>query len=195
MLPEGEPVQEGLAALIAAGAASGNIFFDETGDTELRRTLDALQVGDTLLVLRITDICRDIAGMFDLLRLMHDRRICFRSLSEPWFNISPANMRGRLLSELIERLYKLACHMGCVRGKKKIKGSRPAGRPKGTNREMQIKLDTAFGMYNSEQGLSVTDICNAVGLNERTFYRHLSNLKQSKADTVRRAKGRKPETY
>lgn len=191
--PGGSGVQEKLAALIEAGAASGNIFFDEAGTRELRRMLGMLQEGDTLLVLRIMDACRDIGEMFDLLRYLRDRGIRMQSVGEPWFNISPGVMQSRMLCELIERLYMLACRMECARSEAAQERTRPVGRPKGTKRELMVKIETAFGLYDREEELSVSEICQSVGLNERTFYRHLSN--RQPLELVRRPKGRKPRQY
>lgn len=188
----GAGLQEQLASLIEAGVCSGNIFFDESGDCELRRVLGMLQEGDTLLVLRIMDVCRDIGEMFDLLRFLRENRVRMQSLGEPWFDISPATMRTRMLCELIERLYALACRMECARAQEESP-KRPVGRPKGSKRELLLKVEAAFRLYDREEGLSVAEICRSVDLNERTFYRHLSNRRP--LELVRRSKGRKPRAY
>lgn len=185
-------MQEHLSALIEAGASSGNIFFDESGTRELRRLFAMLLEGDTLLVLRIVDVCRDIGEMFDLLRMLRERQVRMLSLGEPWFDISPATMRTRMLCQLIERLYALACEMECARAHEQTL-KRPVGRPKGSKRELLLKVEAAFKLYDREEGLSVADICSSVGLNERTFYRHLSSRRP--LDRVRRSKGRKPRAY
>lgn len=183
-------LHEQVALLIEAGASSGNILFDECGDSELRRLLDMLEKGDTLLVPGLADVCRSIGEIFNLLRNLRKREVFIRSLSEPWFDFSPANMYSKKLFEIIRQFYLLACQLDVAQEQQKT-NERLRGRPKGVKWETQNKLNAAFVMYNQHTHLSVADICRSVGLNDRTFYRHLSQREPLEM-ARRRSKGAKP---
>lgn len=189
---EKDGVTDKLAALIEAGASSGNIFFDQSGGQELHKVLGLLGEGDTLLVHHLSDICRDIRELFSLLHMLQDRKAHLRSLSEPWFEIWPAMMRNGNLHIVIEQLYRLARRMEEGKPGASPPVKRPIGRPCGIREEMLLKLERAFSLYDQEPLLSIAEICRTVGLNERTFYRHLD--KRLPLELVRRPKGRKSQS-
>lgn len=179
----------GLGSLITQGVSSGNIYFESSGHKELQRMVGLLERNDIVVVLHVWDLCRDLRELFALLHRFREKGVGLRSLGEPWFRLDDGHLRDSKLYEVIERLYAFCCRSQRA-DDSRLSDKRPVGRPKGSKRELVLKLDAAFGLYKRENDLSVSEICRSVGLNERTFYRHLEK-EGGDALLIRRTKGRK----
>lgn len=182
--------QRNVGLLIQAGASSGNIFFESEGDREFNRMLGMAKRKDAIVVLSIEDVCKTIDELFKLTEWMIKRGITFRSVGEPWFSLNAENTQGAELYGLIGRLYDLQNRLSNP-NKSKPTSHRPVGRPRGVRPEMRRKLDMALVMYQEHSEISVAEVCNLVGLNQRAFYRYLC---QQDGSVVRRSRGRKPKT-
>lgn len=164
--------EEKVAALIAAGASSGNIFFEAAGGKEIKRLIQNLRRGDTVIVPRTADICQSKEEFSELIEKLGSKGAALRSIDEPWLDFNTRNQQFPSDQTLENSDIKLA------------------GRPKGPKREIMQKLSFAFRMYHNAGHLSVSEICKTVKLNERTFYRH---LERQSIQVIRRPKGRKPK--
>ena len=184
-------LQSGISALIEAGVCSGNLFFDQEGHAELERLIAQTEAGDTVIVLRLDDICTNIDELFRTVRRLLLRGVGLQSLGEPWFRLTGETMQGPALYELIARLHDLSVHLQSRTSRAEPVVRRPVGRPKCIRAEYRKKLDAALQLYTERRELSVAEICGKVGLNERTFYRYLD---QQGFRVVRRPKGRKTKT-
>lgn len=188
--PGDAEAQEKIEALIEAGVTSGNIFFETTGAEELNRLLRLLRRGDTLVVSRAADVCRCKEEMALLIERLERKGAAIRALDEPWLDFN-RGVAGEMRSK---RGMELGTRPGGTRGTKRpeegMEDARAAGRPKGPHREIMHKLDFAIRMYNTNNQMSVSEICKTVELNERTFYRH---LEREGIQVIRRPKGRKPK--
>lgn len=184
-----EDWQRKVGLLIQAGVSSGNIFFESEGDREFNRMLGMAKRKDAIIVLSIEDVCKTIDELFKLTEWMIKRDITFRSVGEPWFSLSSENTQGIGLYGLIGRLFDLQ-HRLTHANKSKTAGPRPVGRPKGIRPETKRKLEMALIMYQEHNELSVAEVCNLVGLNQRAFYRYLG---QQDSSIARRSRGRKPK--
>lgn len=182
--------QEKIEALIEAGVTSGNIFFETTGSEELNRLLRALRRGDTLVVSRAADVCRNKAEMADLIERLERKGAAIRALDEPWFDFNRGVTAEKTGKVLREKAFQEGTTIAVATAVTRIEDGRTAGRPKGPHREIMHKLDFAFRMYNTNNQMSVSEICKTVELNERTFYRH---LERQGVQIIRRPKGRKPK--
>ncbi len=182
--------QRNIGLLIQAGASSGNIFFESEGDREFNRMLGMAKRKDAIIVLSIEDVCKTIDELFRLTEWMIKRGITFRSVGEPWFSLSAETTQGAGLYGLIGRLYDLQNRLSSP-STNNTPVRRPVGRPKGVRPEMKRKLEMALVIYQEHNELSVAEVCNLVGLNQRAFYRYLC---QQDSSVVRRSRGRKPKT-
>lgn len=181
-------LQNSIMALIEAGATSGNLFFEREGTVELERLWALFGEGDTVVVLRLGDVCRNIDELIGLVRRLLLRGVVLKSVNEPWFQMAGDAMRDATLYQLIGKLYDLSTSLENGVFRTDVPERKPAGRPKGIRAECSEKLDTALRLYTERGELSVAEICNAIGLNERTFYRYLN---QHGGGVLRRPKGRK----
>ena len=172
--------KEKVAALIEAGVASGNLYYDTTGNKELNRILAALRRGDTLVVAQAVDLCHTHTELADLIERLNNRGIALHSIREPWLDFGTEEKDNPFIAS--------KPNGRAVRGSSNA--ARTAGRPRGPRREIVQKLNFALRMYQTAGHLSVSDICTTAKINERTFYRHLERLG---IQVIRRPKGRKPK--
>lgn len=183
-----DDLQGGITALVEAGVASGNLFFEQEGTAELERLLGLLEKGDTIVVLRLRDICRNIGELFGLVRRLLLQGVVLKSVGEPWFRLSGDMMQDAALYELICHLYDLSCCLEAEVSTAVPAVRKPVGRPRGIRADYRKKLESALKLYTERGELSVAEICGTVGLNQRTFYRYLD---QQGFRVVHRPKGRK----
>lgn len=172
--------KEKVARLIEAGVTSGNLYYDTTGDKELKRLLGALRKGDTLVVAQTADLCHSQTELADLIERLNNRGIAIHSIREPWLDFGVEETDNPFLS----------ARNNPMQADNDNNENRTAGRPRGPRREIVQKLNFALRMYHTAGHMSVSEICTTAKLNERTFYRHLERLG---IQVIRRPKGRKPK--
>lgn len=179
-------MHEKISALIEAGAASGNIFFETSGSKELNRMVCNLRRGDTVVIPHAADVCQNKEELSELIEKLDKKGAALRSLDEPWLDFNTDRTRRQNVRSILSQSIKTVGNLSLT----EEADTKPAGRPKGPKREIMQKLDFAFRMYHSANHLSVSEICKTVKLNERTFYRH---LERQGIQIIRRPKGRKPK--
>lgn len=138
---------------------------------------ELLGVGDKLVVCSLRDVCDGVEDLLEVLLMWARRRFVLVSLDEEW----------------LEGCWETLCHDGgeallaCIhhqavpmlgrertadeqqRGRKTpVRG----GRPKGSIKMNEEKLDLAVRMY-CQGDFTVRDICDIVRCNERSMYRYL----------------------
>lgn len=188
----GNGFQGDMMTLIEAGVSSGNLFFEKNGRAELGRLLELSEPGDTILIVRLEDICGRIRELFTLLKRLASRGIGLRSLSEPWFRLTSDALHDGALCELIGHLYDLSLFLSKRQGQAASGPVRSVGRPKGIDPQSRLKMNTALALYQQQNEMSVSEICRQTGLNERTFYRYLNREENA---VIRRTRGRKAKPF
>lgn len=187
--PDTDDLKTGIAKLLKAGVSSGNLFFEKSGTRELERMLSLLRKGDSVLVLRVRDICGDAEQLYRVTDRLISQGAVLRSLGEPWFRMRAGTAHGPVPGDWVKRLYGgSACPVVKESESRVPETSRSVGRPSGVRPDVRLRLDSALVLYKERKELSVAEICGSVGLNERTFYRFLD---RQGSGVVRRPKGRK----
>lgn len=187
--PDSGELKKGIAKLLKAGVSSGNLFFEKSGTRELERMLSLLRQGDSVLVLRVRDICGDAEQLHSVSGRLISQGAVLHSLGEPWFRMRAGMAHDPVPDDLVKRLYGGTACPGAKKSECQASEiSRSVGRPSGVRPDVRMKLDSALVLYKERKELSVAEICGSVGLNERTFYRFLD---RQGSGVVRRPKGRK----
>lgn len=159
-------------ALTAAGCER---FFTDTmsgAKTErpgLTEVLEFCRPGDTLVVWRLDRLGRSLTNLIELLNLLAERRIGFKSLSE---QIDTTTSGGKLvfhifgaLAEFERELIRERTRAGLAAARAR---GRQGGRPKKIATERQIKMAQALYQDGAH---SVDDICKTLGISRATLYR------------------------
>ena len=95
---DGQTLDAQHAALKAAGA--GRVFAEKvsgakTDRRQLQRAIEALGVGDVLLVTRLDRLARSTRDLLNVLAVVSDKGAGFRSLADAWADTTTAH--GRLM--------------------------------------------------------------------------------------------------
>lgn len=135
---------------------------------QLTELLDFARPGDTVVVLRLDRLARDVRQILDLVDQFTRRDIGLKSLSEAIDSTTPS---GRLAVHTLAALgqyeveqKRLACEAG---RKAAIARGRLGGRPKAMD---ETKLKIAKALMADDQ-LSMSEIARQVGVAPSTLYR------------------------
>ena len=138
---------------------------------------ELLGVGDKLVVCSLRDICVGVEDIVEVLLMWSRRRFKLVSLAEEWleggWEILCHGGGEELLACIHHRMVPVLGREtggeGRTRGRKStVRG----GRPKGSIKMNEEKLDLAVRMY-CQGDFTVRDICDIVRCNERSMYRYL----------------------
>lgn len=140
---------------------------------------ELLGVGDKLVVCSLCDICRGVEELMEVFLILSRRKFVLVSLEEKWLEVCHDVLlharSAELLTHICRFLPKVTLHRGdgmdkAARGRSKINVQ--GGRPKGSIKMNEEKLDMAVRMY-CQGDFTVRDICDIVRCNERSMYRYL----------------------
>lgn len=150
---------------IFTNTASGAI-----GDRpQLAAALDHLCPGDTLVVWRLDRLGRSLRYLIETVEGLEQRGIGFRSLRESIDTTTPG---GRLIFHVFGALAEFERELIRERTMAGLAAARARGRIGGRPPAMtDAKLRQALAMR--EQGRSVSEISEVIGVSRATIYRHL----------------------
>lgn len=163
-------------ALAATGCEK--IFTDTMSGAKAERpglieALDFCRAGDTLIVWRLDRLGRSLTNLIDLINMLAERSVGFRSLSE---QIDTTTSGGKLVFHIFGALAEFERELIRERTKAGLAAARArgrrGGRPKKLASERQIKM--AQSLYN-EGTHSIKDICQMLGVSRATLYRAVTS--------------------
>lgn len=160
-------------ALTASGAV--RVFQEHaSGATQAREQwlacLDYLQPGNTLLVNDLTRLGRSTADLSAIVKLLGERGIGFRSLSEPWLNTTSSH--GKLIFDMFASLAEYERNRLSERTREGLAAARIRGRLGGRPPAMTAnKLQTAQQLR--AQKMTLHDIAQTIGVSVSTLTRAL----------------------
>ena len=172
-------------ALTAAGCE--RIFTDTMSGAKASRpglteVLDFVRPSDTLVVWRLDRLGRSLANLIELMTLLNEREIGFKSLTEQIDTTTPG---GKLifhifgaLGEFERELIRERTNAGLAAARAR---GRVGGRPKKLNTPKKIAM--AQALYDAKTH-SITDICQALGVSRATLYRVINSNKSKQESTA-----------
>lgn len=153
---------------IFSDVASG-VKEDRKGLLEL---LEFARPGDTILVYKNDRIFRSLKNMVDLIETFNQKKIHFKSITEPEFDTQSAN--GKFLLQIFSAVAEFERNLISERTKHGLEGARRRnknlGRPKGISKETLEKYQFAKHLYDNKK-LSIDKACKQAGISKTTFYR------------------------
>jgi DNA invertase Pin-like site-specific DNA recombinase len=188
----GQNHESQIDALERAGCE--RIFIETASGTrsdrpQLAELLDFARAGDTICVVRLDRLARDVRQILDLVDQFTRRDIGLKSLSESIDSTTPS---GRLAVHTLAALgqyeveqKRLACEAG---RKAAIARGRLGGRPKAMD---ETKLKIAKALMADDQ-LSMSEIARQVGVAPSTLYRTLPGGRASVLPKTEAACGHNP---
>lgn len=169
-----------LDALRAAGCE--RIFEDTASgaNTDRPGLADALafaRPGDVLVIWRLDRLGRSLRDLIDLAADLREREVGLCSLQEA---IDTTTAGGKMLFHIMAALAEFERNLIQERTKAGLASARARGR-KGGRRGISPAVKEAIKSAAADPSANITAVCEALGINRATFYRHAPKVAEVKA--------------
>jgi DNA invertase Pin-like site-specific DNA recombinase len=160
-------------ALLKAGCEK--IFVDkDSGAASVRygleQTMETLREGDTLVVWRLDRLGRSLKQLIEMMGVLEERKVGFRSLQESIDTTSPG---GKLVFHIFGALAEFERNLIRDRTKAGLAAARARGRKGGRPKALNSRQRAAaIKLYEGRQH-SIQEICRIMGISRPTFYSYL----------------------
>lgn len=167
-----------LDALVDSGVQTRDVFADVTSGSRtaierpgMKRLLDYVESGDTVVVWRIDRLGRSLIDVLNTVNLLRDKGVKIQSLSD---GIDPETTSGRLMLGMLATLAEYERELIIERVNAGIAAAKQSGtrfgRPPVDPAVIAEKLDIAQGAR--KKGRTAAEAASLVGWSRATLYRH-----------------------
>ncbi len=132
-------------------------------------TKQALRRGDTLVVWRLDRLGRSLRHLIDTITTLAERGVGFKSLQE---NIDTTTSGGKLVFHIFGALAEFEREIIRERTQAGLTAARSRGRTGGRPKALSAKQVQMLRNMAADKSLTVSDICNTLGIGRTTFYRY-----------------------
>jgi len=142
------------------------------------KMMDHLRKGDTVIVWKLDRLSRSMKDLLNTISQLEERGIGFKSLNDPIDTTTP---QGKLIFNIFASLAEFERDIISERTKAGLAAARArgrlGGRPKGLSKEAQSKAEFSAMLYQKtgKKALSISEICERVGVSKPTLYNYLRN--------------------
>ena len=147
----------------------------------LKEMLSFLREGDIVIVYKLDRIFRSLKNMIELIEVFNQKKVLFKSITEPAFDTTTAN--GKFLIQIFAAVAEFERNLIKERTKTGIEGARRRkkllGRPKGSKKETIEKYQYAMHLYENKN-IPIDKACKQAGIAKTTFYRIENEINRSK---------------
>ena len=144
---------------------------------ELRRLLEALRSGDTLVVWRLDRLGRSLKHLIETVEQLEALGVGFRSVTEA---IDTTTSGGKLVFHIFAALAEFERTLIRERTKAGLKAARARGRQGGRPKTLTEDRRRMAQSLRDDPGQSVASICKALGITRTTFYRYTQGKSEGK---------------
>jgi DNA invertase Pin-like site-specific DNA recombinase len=155
-------------------AGCKKIFTDQVSGTKTERkglteALSHLREGDILVVWRLDRLGRSLRHLIDTVTMLQSMGIGFKSLTE---NIDTTTSGGKLVFHIFGALAEFEREIIRERTQAGLESARSRGKVGGRPKALTAKEVQMLRNMASDKSLTVSDICNTLGIGRTTFYRY-----------------------
>lgn len=147
----------------------------------LKEMLSFLREGDIVIVYKLDRIFRSLKNMIELIEVFNQKKVLFKSITEPAFDTTTAN--GKFLIQIFAAVAEFERNLIKERTKTGIEGARRRkkllGRPKGSKKETIEKYQYAMHLYENKN-IPIDKACKQAGIAKTTFYRIENEINKNK---------------
>lgn len=136
----------------------------------LRRALDALRPGDTLVVWRLDRLGRSMKDLVETINELNDEGVGFTSLTE---GIDTTTNGGRLVFHIFGALAEFERNLIRERTMAGLEAARARGRKGGRPRKLSRRQLGLAQKMLQDGTQSVSTVADVLGVSRSTLYRHL----------------------
>lgn len=145
----------------------------------LNEMLSFLREGDIVMVYKTDRIFRSLKNMIEIIEIFNQKKVFFKSLTEPAFDTTSAN--GRFVIQIFGAVAEFERNLIAERTKAGLDGARKRnkhlGRPTGVSQELLERYQFALHLYKNKN-IPIDKACKQAKLSKTSFYR-IENLKNT----------------
>ncbi len=168
-------------AFLKEGIDKKNIYTDKVSSTKeerksLGKLLDYVREGDTIVVWKLDRLARSLIHFTNFINTLNEKGVKFRSITEPFLDTTDKSSHAQFITNMFAALAQLERDIIIERTKAGLESAKLRGKilgaPSGLskkNRQKALLCETYF----KEGRLSVTEICERVGISRATYYKYL----------------------
>jgi DNA invertase Pin-like site-specific DNA recombinase len=147
------------------------------------RALEFLRKGDTLVVWRLDRLGRSLKHLIEVVGLLDERGIGFKSLQEA---IDTTSSGGKLIFHIFGALAEFERNLIRERTMAGLSAARTRGKKGGRPKALDPhKREIAVMLYH-EKKKTVKEICSIMGISKPTLYSYIRSDKALKSDSSSR---------
>jgi len=141
---------------------------------ELKRAMDILREGDSLVVWRLDRLGRSLKHLIELITELEERNVGFKSLTE---SIDTTTSGGKLIFHIFGALAEFERNLIRERTNAGLSAARARGRKGGRPPVLDSgRREVAIQLYN-EKKHTVKEICQVMGISKPTLYSYIEKAK------------------
>lgn len=161
-------------ALLAAGVTAQHIYEDlgcspQDQRPELQRCLKALRPGQTLVVMRLSQLATKRSDLLSILEILHQREATLQVLTGKGAEICTANQSLPDIIHIIEAITEMEREAM----KESLAVARAKGQKLGPKRKMTADMLQQAMTYMTTSSMSVSEIAETLGVTRATLYNYL----------------------
>lgn len=143
---------------------------------ELSKMLDALREGDVIIVYKLDRISRSVQDLESLAKRFQEQGVEFVSLTD---QIDTSTAMGRFFFHVMSAISELEHDIIVERTKAGLEAARARGKRGGRKALEKKKIKQMLALYDSKE-MSVSDVCEAVGVSKPTLYKYVRKRNDEK---------------
>jgi DNA invertase Pin-like site-specific DNA recombinase len=146
----------------------------------MNKAIEFLRKGDTLVVWRLDRLGRSLKHLIEVVSLLEERHIGFKSLQEA---IDTTSSGGKLIFHIFGALAEFERNLIRERTIAGLSAARARGRKGGRPKALDSqKREIAVILYHQKEK-TVKEICSIMGISKPTLYRYIRSEQASQSDS------------
>jgi DNA invertase Pin-like site-specific DNA recombinase len=174
---DGQNLDRQIDQLVEYGVDKRNIYKEKQSGKkarpELKRLIDELQEGDTVVVCDLTRVSRSTKDLLSTVELITKKKANIKSIKDVWLDTTSDNPYNSFLLTVMSALAQLEADLVSSRVKEGLASAKKRGRVGGRPSKQNKHAEEVIAMFNG--GMKKSKIVEATGLSRSTINRIINN--------------------
>ena len=140
----------------------------------LKKALEMLRAGDTLVVWRLDRLARSLKHLIELITDLEERKVGFKNLTE---SIDTTTSGGKLVFHIFGALAEFERGVIADRTRAGLAAARARGRMGGRPPKLSPKQQKHAVKLYKKKKLPISEICHLMGISKQTLYSYITKSK------------------
>lgn len=165
-----------LNILINYGVDKRTIYYDIADDSEVDKTqfnkmIDELQIGDTVIIIDIMNVCNNISDLLKIVSLINNKGSYLKSIKNIWLDTSKDNQYNEYMLNILHSLSQFDSFSVSEKIKENTSYTKTSISKVGRPLERSKKTNLILTLYS--RNYKIVDIARKTGLSRTTIYKVL----------------------